>query len=49
MAQKNETATLILALLLTGGIIGGGVWWFTRQSGVDLGDLPTKTQDNAQN
>ncbi len=30
MTQKNDTTTLILALLITGGFIGGGIWWFTR-------------------
>ncbi|MGL6136611.1 MAG: substrate-binding domain-containing protein, partial [Planktothrix sp.] len=30
MAQKNDTTTLILALLITGGLISGGIWWFTR-------------------
>jgi branched-chain amino acid transport system substrate-binding protein len=33
MSQKNETAVLVLALLLTVGIVGGGVWWFNN-SGV---------------
>lgn len=49
MAQKNETLTLILALLLTGGIIGGGFWWFTRHSGLNLGNLPAESQNNPQN
>ncbi|VXD21485.1 conserved hypothetical protein [Planktothrix serta PCC 8927] len=31
MTQKNDTTTLILALLITGGFIGGGIWWFTRK------------------
>jgi phosphate transport system substrate-binding protein len=32
MSQKNETLPLILALLLTVGILGGGYWWFNRES-----------------
>ncbi|MBD2578681.1 phosphate ABC transporter substrate-binding protein [Oscillatoria sp. FACHB-1406] len=32
MSQKNETVPLILALLLTLGIVGGGFWWFTRKN-----------------
>jgi phosphate transport system substrate-binding protein len=32
MSQKNETLPLILALLLTGGILGGGYWWFNQKS-----------------
>lgn len=38
MSQKNETAVLVLALLITAGLVGGGFWWFTR-SGIDLGQL----------
>lgn len=33
MSQRNETLPLILALLITAGILGGGFWWFTRNSG----------------
>lgn len=39
MAQKNETAVLILALLITAGVLGGGYWWFTRRSAENLGNL----------
>ncbi len=38
MSQKNETAVLTLALLLTVGIVGGGVWWFTNGSGAKIGN-----------
>ena len=41
MAQKNDTTTLILALLITGGLIGGGIWWFTRNM-----NLPTVLNSN---
>ncbi|MFN6463277.1 MAG: ABC transporter substrate-binding protein [Nostoc sp. DedVER02] len=37
MSQKNETAVLALALLLTVGIVGGGAWLFTN-SGVKIGN-----------
>lgn len=36
MSQKNETAVLVLALLITAGLLAGGFWWLTR-GGVDLG------------
>lgn len=36
MSQKNETAVLVLALLITAGLLAGGFWWLTRR-GVDLG------------
>ncbi|EDX72320.1 hypothetical protein MC7420_989 [Coleofasciculus chthonoplastes PCC 7420] len=32
MSQKNETTVLVLALLITLGLVGGGVWWFSRES-----------------
>ncbi|MGK7875903.1 MAG: phosphate ABC transporter substrate-binding protein [Xenococcaceae cyanobacterium] len=46
MSQKNETLTLVLTLLITAGIIGGGYWWFTRKSGLDLGNLQPDKQNN---
>lgn len=36
MSQKNDVVPLLGAFLITAGLIGGGVWWFTRQSGSDL-------------
>ncbi|GAB1538897.1 PstS family phosphate ABC transporter substrate-binding protein [Scytonema sp. NUACC21] len=39
MPQKNETTVLVLSLLITLGLVGGGVWWFIKHSGVDLGGL----------
>ncbi|MBE9117965.1 phosphate ABC transporter substrate-binding protein [Lusitaniella coriacea LEGE 07157] len=39
MSQKNETLPLILALVITLGILGAGFWWFTNKGGVSLGDL----------
>ncbi|HAO13414.1 MAG TPA: porin, partial [Planktothrix sp. UBA8407] len=41
MAQKNDTTILILALLITGGLISGGIWWFTRNM-----NLPTVLNSN---
>ncbi|KJH71474.1 PstS family phosphate ABC transporter substrate-binding protein [Aliterella atlantica] len=35
MSQKNETTVLVLALLITAGLIAGGFWWFT-QNGIKL-------------
>jgi phosphate transport system substrate-binding protein len=39
MSQKNETGILILALLLTAGLVAGGFWWFTRNSRVGVGGI----------
>ncbi len=39
MPQKSETTVLILALLITVGLVGGGVWWFMKHSGLDIGGL----------
>jgi phosphate transport system substrate-binding protein len=38
MSQKNETLPLILAIVITAGILGGGFWWFTRNRSADVGD-----------
>ncbi|MDJ0797362.1 MAG: PstS family phosphate ABC transporter substrate-binding protein [Calothrix sp. MO_167.B12] len=39
MSQKNETPILILSLLITAGLIGGGYWWFTQRSSVNLNQV----------
>lgn len=39
MSQKNETTVLVLALLITIGLVSAGVWWFTRGSGSNLGRI----------
>ncbi|MES1025443.1 PstS family phosphate ABC transporter substrate-binding protein [Gloeocapsa sp. BRSZ] len=36
MSQKNETAVLVLAFLITIGIVGGGLWWLANR-GINLG------------
>lgn len=33
MTQKNETPVLVLSLLMTLGLIGGGAWWLMRGMG----------------
>ncbi|MBE8992391.1 ABC transporter substrate-binding protein [Nostoc sp. LEGE 12450] len=48
MSQKNETAVLALALLLTVGIVGGGVWWFTG-SGAKIGNTIIPGSEPANN
>jgi phosphate transport system substrate-binding protein len=48
MSQKNETVPLLLALLITGGILGGGFWWFTHNSGFNLGNLQSNNQNSQQ-
>ena len=40
MASKNETPVLIASLLITAGLLGGGYWWLSRNSRVDLGNIP---------
>jgi phosphate transport system substrate-binding protein len=45
MSQKNEAIPLILALLLTAGILGTGFWWFTNKSDFNLNNL-NSTIDN---
>ncbi|MEH2465285.1 ABC transporter substrate-binding protein [Nostoc sp.] len=49
MSQKNETTILALALLLTVGIVGGGVWWFTNGSGFKVGNSIISNQETGSN
>jgi len=47
MAQKNETPTAILALLLTVGLLGLGLWWLTRQTGFRVQQLVQQTETSS--
>ncbi|NER25543.1 MAG: PstS family phosphate ABC transporter substrate-binding protein [Symploca sp. SIO1C2] len=50
MSQKNETTILVLALLITMGLVGAGVWWFIRQPKINNGGTsPGKTFAEVQN
>jgi branched-chain amino acid transport system substrate-binding protein len=37
MSQKNETAVLVLSLLITIGLAGAGIWLLTSRGGINLG------------
>lgn len=47
MSQKNETTVLILSLLITAGIVGGGYWWLTRKSAVNSNGLSSANQNDS--
>lgn len=51
MSKKNETAILILSLLITLGLAGAGIWWLTSRS--NLGSLsrsnPTVSESETPN
>ena len=52
MSQKNETAVLLLSLLITIGLIGGGWWWFQQNKNFQLNSTsnqpsPSKTSTNS--
>jgi phosphate transport system substrate-binding protein len=48
MAQKNDTLALLLAFVITAGLVGGGFWWFTRRSGINLKPpQPDSTSSNS--
>lgn len=49
MSQKNETTVLVLALLITAGLIAGGFWWFTQKSGIGLNNSSTPNSGTASN
>lgn len=40
MTQKNDTPALVAALVITLGLIGGGIWFFTSRSGFNPNSLP---------
>ena len=44
MSQKNETAVLILSLIITIGLAGAGIWWLTNRSGTNFGGLSPDNQ-----
>lgn len=48
MSQKNETTVLVLALLITVGLVGAGVWWFTRKPGFDAGRIGQNQSERSQ-
>lgn len=49
MSQKNETLLLLLTLLITAGLLGGGFLWFTNRSSVELtGRRINSTNQSAQ-
>ncbi|MDX2241919.1 MAG: substrate-binding domain-containing protein [Leptolyngbyaceae cyanobacterium bins.302] len=47
--QKSEVPALILAFLVTAGLIGGGLWWLARSTGASWGGLfsASKTSNSA--
>ncbi|MDJ0844801.1 ABC transporter substrate-binding protein [Crocosphaera sp.] len=51
MTQKNETPILILSLIITAAILGGGYWYFTQknQGNVTTNNSGTKTQTTTNN
>ncbi len=49
MSQKNETAVLVLALLLTVGIVATGVWWFTKDGVKITNTISEKPPEPAKN
>jgi len=49
MSQKNDTPALILSLLVTLALIGGGLWWFANRFGASQpsANNPNQTSPNA--
>ena len=46
MSQKNETPALLLAFLITVGLLGAGFWWLMPKAGIKLGSQLT-TQETS--
>ncbi|MBW4541794.1 MAG: ABC transporter substrate-binding protein [Myxacorys chilensis ATA2-1-KO14] len=47
MSQKNETPALIISLLITAGLLGGGFWWFIQRSGMKFDTASTVSPQTA--
>ncbi|OLP18969.1 phosphate ABC transporter substrate-binding protein [Leptolyngbya sp. 'hensonii'] len=47
MASKNETPILILSLLITLGMAGGGLWWFSKNNSNFLPKLNSGSQNTS--
>jgi len=45
--QKNEVPALIMAFLVTAGLVGGGIWLVMRSIGGNIGGLISKQSDSA--
>jgi phosphate transport system substrate-binding protein len=39
MTQKNEVPALVVSLLITIGLLGGGIWWWTQRTSNATGGL----------
>ncbi|MBN3883285.1 MAG: PstS family phosphate ABC transporter substrate-binding protein [Nostoc sp.] len=48
MSQKNEIPILVLSILITVGLIGGGFWWFSRKSGLELNTINSGSTNTPQ-
>ena len=46
MTQKKETASLVLALIITSGLIGLAFWWFTSNYASKTGTLSNQTDQS---
>ncbi len=44
MSPKNETAVLVLSLLITIGLAGAGIWWLTSRKDINVGGLSPENQ-----
>ncbi len=48
MSQKNETTVLVLSLLISLGLVGVGIGWLIRGSGLNLGRIPPNQVEQSQ-
>ncbi|MFB2936864.1 PstS family phosphate ABC transporter substrate-binding protein [Aerosakkonemataceae cyanobacterium BLCC-F154] len=47
MSQKNETVTLIFALLITLGLLGAIAWWLTQSFGFNINNFNQQKPDSS--
>jgi len=48
MSQKNEIPILVLSILITGGLVAGGFWWFSKKSGLNLNKINSGSTNTPQ-
>lgn len=49
MTQKNEVPALVVSLLITIGLFGGGIWWWTQRTSNATGGLSGSGSSDASN
>ncbi|MGQ4649885.1 substrate-binding domain-containing protein [Lyngbya aestuarii] len=49
MSNNKETTVLVLTLLITLGLVGGGIWWFSRGFNLNSEQISSNQASSSQN